>query len=237
MSAVETLDDHWVKPDPLSNPLSIERRFRARRFEHVRSLIEECLQQKERVEIVDLGGTEKYWLIAEDFLREQSGRVAITLVNNEPIDPPKSNIFTSLLGDACDPALFGDRRFDLVHSNSVIEHVGERERMAAFARNVRRMSDRYYVQTPNFWFPLEPHFRVVGFQWLPLPLRAMLMRQFNLGFFPRARTVEEAWNNVREIRLLDRRAVAELFPSAEIRIERVAGLAKSVMAIGRPAAG
>ncbi len=122
-------------------------------------------------------------------------------------------MFKSLHGNACDPDLLAGRRFDLVHSNSVIEHVGDWAAMVAFSRTVHRLSDRHFIQTPNYWFPLEPHFRVVGFQFLPLRLRASLTRHFNLGFFPRAASVEEAWSNVRDIRLLDRSMMATLFPA------------------------
>ena len=225
----------WVKPDPMSNPRSVERRFRTRRFQNVRRLLEAALREKETIEVLDLGGTEAYWAIADDFLAEHRGRVTITLVNNEPIDPPKHAAVRGISGDACSSDLFVGQRFDLVHSNSVIEHVGDESRMQAFADNVRRLSDRYFVQTPNYWFPLEPHFRMVGFQWLPLPARAALMHRFNLGFFPRATSREEAWQNVAEIRLLDAKMMRKLFPEAELIEERVAGLTKSLMAISRTA--
>lgn len=234
MSTLDLKRGTWVKPDPLSDPRSIERRFRSRRFAHVRALIEECLAERGRADILDLGGTEQYWAIGEDYLKALGDKISITLINTEAHPPCRSDQFVNLLGDACDPQLFAGRRFDLVHSNSVIEHVGEKDRMRAFADNVRRLSDRHFVQTPNYWFPIEPHFRVVGFQWLPLTVRAELMRHFNLGFFPKARTPEEAWENVREIRLLDRSAMRELFATSEIKIEKVAGLSKSIMAIGRP---
>ncbi|TFF18668.1 SAM-dependent methyltransferase [Jiella endophytica] len=221
----------WVKPDPMSNPQSLERQFRTRRFRHVRQLLEAALEKQERIEVLDLGGTEAYWSIAADFIAEHQGRISITLLNNEPIDPPKSDVFQAISGDACDGELFAGRSFDVVHSNSVIEHVGEFGRMQAFADNVRRLSDAYFVQTPNYWFPLEPHFRVVGFQWLPVAVRAALMQRYNLGFFPRAQSREEARRNVEEIRLLDARMMKRLFPEATQIEERVAGLTKSIMAL------
>ncbi len=221
----------WVKPDPLSNPNSFERRFRTRRFARLQPLIEAALREKDRIEIIDLGGTERYWEIGSHFLSAHRERITITLVNNETPPAPSDPMFRSVEGDACAGDLFAGRRFDLVHSNSVIEHVGERPRMAAFARTVHRLSDRHFIQTPNYWFPLEPHFRVVGFQYLPVPVRAALMRRFNLGFFPRARTPEEALDNVREIRLLDQRMMRAFFPESQIETERVAGLVKSIMAI------
>ncbi|RFC63165.1 class I SAM-dependent methyltransferase [Fulvimarina endophytica] len=230
-----TLNDpaSWSKPDPMSDPKSLERGFRSKRFAHVRELIEASVARTGRADILDLGGTESYWVIGADYLKSLGDRVSITMVNNEEAPDAVGAQFTNILGDGCAPDLFAGRQFDIVHSNSVIEHVGERDKMKAFADNVRRLGRNYYVQTPNYWFPLEPHFRVVGFQYLPLAVRAGLMRRFNIGFFPRAKTAEEAWDNVREVRLLDRRMMREFFPDADIRMEKVAGLNKSIMAVKR----
>ncbi|MDY8107812.1 class I SAM-dependent methyltransferase [Fulvimarina sp. 2208YS6-2-32] len=231
MQTMSLTDTGWSKPDPMSNPKSLERGFRAKRFAQVRILIDASIEKKGRADILDVGGTEAYWVIGSDYLRELGDKVSITMVNNEEAPPAKGAQFTHLLGDACAPDLFQGRTFDIVHSNSVIEHVGPEDKMQAFADNVRRLGEAYYVQTPNYWFPLEPHFRVIGFQWMPLALRANLMKRFNIGFYPRARTSEEAWSNVRDIRLLDRAMMARFFPDAEIKLEKVAGLNKSIMAV------
>lgn len=223
--------DGWIKPDPFSDPQSHERRFRTKRFALLRPLIEQALSEKHQIEICDLGGTEVYWAIGAEFLAAHAGRITITLVNNEEASAPTTDLFRTVSGDACSPALFAGRTFDLVHSNSVIEHVGERDMMKAFADTVHRLSSRHFIQTPNYWFPLEPHFRFPGFQFLPVKLRAAMMERFNIGFFPRAKTPEEAWRNVRDIRLLTARMMREFFPHSEIAIERVAGLSKSIMAI------
>ena len=89
----------WVKPDPMSNPRSIERQFRTRRFRHVRRLMEAALQEREEIEVLDLGGTESYWAIAEDVFAEHRDRITITLVNNEPSDPPKNPVFRAVSGE------------------------------------------------------------------------------------------------------------------------------------------
>lgn len=216
----------------MASDQSIEFRFRSRRFAYIASIIEEALAVQPSIRILDVGGTEDYWRIGRELLARHRDRISITLVNTEAQSVTDTGLFQTLCADACEPDFLAGERYDLVHSNSVIEHVGDAARMAAFAANIQRLGRRYYVQTPNYWFPLEPHFRVVGFQWLPIAVRAGLMRRFNLGFFPRAKTDAEALSNVVEIRLLTARQMKNLFPRAEQRIERVAGLPKSIMAAG-----
>ena len=119
---------------------------------------------------------------------------------------------------------YADRAFPVAYSNSVIEHV-PRELQQAFADEVRRVADRYFVQTPNRWFPVEPHYQVPLFQFLPRRVRRALNARFTLGFQPKGH-----WE---EITLLSARDLRRLFPDAEIHRERVLGLTKSLMAVRR----
>ena len=69
-------------------------------------------------------------------------------------------------GDAC--ALpFPDRAFDIVYSNAVIEHVGDRERQRLFVAEALRVGRRVFVTTPNRWFPVELHTKLPLVHWLP----------------------------------------------------------------------
>jgi SAM-dependent methyltransferase len=73
---------------------------------------------------------------------------------------------TYVQGDAC--ALpFADGAFDVVFSNAVIEHVGDRERQRAFVREALRVGNRVFLTTPNRWFPIEVHTRLPLVHWLP----------------------------------------------------------------------
>jgi SAM-dependent methyltransferase len=121
---------------------------------------------------------------------------------------------------------FADREFPVAFSNSVIEHVPP-QLQAAFAAEIARVSERYYVQTPNRWFPIEPHYQVPFFQFLPRSLRMRLNARFNLGWQPRGH-----WE---EITLLTAGDLQRLFPDATIHRERVLGLTKSLMAVRGPA--
>ena len=219
-----------AKTDPYQNRKSVEFGFRTRRFQDVQRLIERVLAEKGQAEILDLGGTEKYWLIGEDFIRANRHRLRFTIVNNErqPVEQP--DLFEFRFASATDPRLFAGRQFDLVHSNSVVEHVGVWRDMEMFAANVRRLAPRYYVQTPNYWFAYEPHFRCPGFQYLPESIRVAMLMRFSLGFFPRIEDRGEAEQVVHHHRLLSTRQMRTLFPDASVRHEKVLGLNKSIIA-------
>lgn len=219
------------RPDPYADPTSLEFRFRVKRFELVQALIEKSLSEKGRVRILDIGGTEYYWRIGKDFLAANRGRIRITLLNIDvdPVDDP--GLFDAMVGDGSDPGLLAGETFDLVHSNSVIEHVGDWQHMERFAENTRRLAKYYYVQTPNYWFPYEPHFRFPGFQYLPKSTRVALMMRYKLGFFPRVNDWEEARDVVDHHTLVSVRQVRSLFGDAHVLFEKVAGLNKSIIAM------
>ena len=202
--------------------------FRARRLAKFVSMLDAILAVKERVNLLDIGGNTEYWLDLEPVWRGRA--VDFTLVNLEAerISDPR---FKSLVADCRDLKQFADNSFDIVHSNSVIEHVGRWQDMRAMAREVRRLAPRFFVQTPNFWFPLEPHFRVPFFHWLPEPMRIALVRRRGCGAFPRAETIDDAQRFIEDSILIDARRLAALFPEARIERERVLGLTKSIIAI------
>ena len=217
-----------VTSDPYLNPESLEYRFRQKRYQQVRALIEEIGSKCGRCRILDLGGTETYWSIASGHI--DNPRIRVDLVNLTAQHTTKPN-FRSLVGNACDLGELDDMSYDLVHSNSVIEHVGTWDNMLRLAANVRRLAPAYFVQTPYFWFPIEPHFRFPIFHWLPESLRYRLILARSLGFMSKASSVSDAVRSVQSAVLLDCRQFATLFPDAEIRRERFWGLTKSVMAI------
>jgi hypothetical protein len=126
------------------------------------------------MKVVDLGGVERHWTHAPVRPKE------VVLVNL----PRESNASSMevVVGDACEPpAELYDRRFDLVYSNSVIEHVGGHARQAAFAKAVRALGDHHWVQTPYRYFPIEPHWLFPGFQFLPVRARVLITPIWPLG--------------------------------------------------------
>lgn len=204
--------------------------FRARRIQAFLSIAYAIAEAKgSRCRVVDIGGTSGFWHTWREHIDWQ--RLDVTCLN---LDPNHSrNDFNEVraeYGDATDLSAIADNAFDLAHSNSVIEHIG-RANFAAFAREVRRVAPAYFVQTPNYWFPIEPHAQTAFLHWMPDAISARLLMRRKLGFWPRAATYGEAVKRLRSAELLTRKEMAELFPDAEIVPERVAGLVKSWMAV------
>jgi hypothetical protein len=202
-------------------------RFRRARFQSFLSQLQTLSSGERPIRVLDVGGTVAYW----KGVRELWGtlKLDITIVNVSA-KPFSEAPFTVRRGNACDLREYSDQSFDIVHSNSVIEHVGDWAAMAAMAAEVRRLAPRYFVQTPNFWFPVEPHYRTIGFQWLPEPTRASLLTRRRFGFFGPVQSFDEAMRIVQAQRLLTRRQMVALFPDALIDFERFFGLAKSIIA-------
>jgi hypothetical protein len=217
-----------ITSDPYSNSKSLEFRFRQKRYQQIRALIDEIVLKSGHCRILDVGGTESYWTIASSHI--DNPRIQVELINIEPQRTSRSN-FRSFVGDACELGDLDDMSYDLVHSNSVIEHVGMWDNMLRFASNVRRLAPAYFVQTPYYWFPIEPHFRVPMFHWLPESIRYRLILTRSLGYMRKAISVSDAMRTVQSAALLDSLQYATLFPDAQIMRERFFGLTKSLLAI------
>jgi len=114
---------------------------------------------------------------------------------------------------------FDEHEFDIAYSNSVVEHLPPDAR-AAYARELRRVGRRWFVQTPNRWFPVEPHALLPFVHWLPRPVGRARWR---LGV---------SGDSYDEVRLLDARELRRLFPDATIVRERSGPLTKSLVAVG-----
>lgn len=214
-----------------NNPNSIGSKFRAKRSKILCSLIKKIFQQHGFVNIIDIGGTENYWnIIPQEYLEKH--KVSITLLNLEnATDNTENSLFIHVIGNGCDLTDFEDNSFHIAHSNSVIEHVGDWKRMKLFAKEIQRVSQNYFVQTPNYWFPIEPHCMTPFFQWLPKPMRIWLVSKFQLGHWAKANSIDEAVEITESARLLNKKMFQELFPKTSIISERFLFMTKSFIAI------
>jgi hypothetical protein len=215
-------------PTPERELACYANQFRQRRLKRLLTIIDQIVAERGTCRILDVGGMPNYWQFLEPLWRGRP--LHITLVNLIEVPVPDDR-YLSLTGDARDLHQFADLSFDLVHSNSVIEHVGLWPDKRKMAEEVRRLAPRYFVQTPNFWFPLEPHLRTPFIHWIPYPWRVAIVMHRACGYYPKAKSISEAREILDDVRLLDSTAMELLFPDAVIERERFAGITKSLIAV------
>lgn len=200
--------------------------MRRRRFAFFLSLLDEI---KRPARVLDVGGTPEFWQLMG--LHELND-ISITILNLQA-HPVSAPLFESVAGDARDLGRYADKSFDVVFSNSVIEHLGPHfSDQRLMAKEVERVGQRYFVQTPNRHFPLEPHFLVPGFQFMPVRLRAWMVSTFDVGWYKRIPDRMAARKEVESISLLSKRQLRTLFPKAGIYEEKMLGMTKSFVAFG-----
>jgi|SRR5579859_464790 len=205
-------------------PNSFSNKRRTRRFKRFEAL---AASLPRPLRILDVGGETSFWEH-----RGWAGRkdIEILSLNLAPEEQRHDNI-KPVAGDATDLRQFGDCSFDIVFSNSVIEHLFTFENQRRMASEIQRVGKSFWVQTPNFWFPMEPHFHIPGWQWMPVNMRVAMLRRWRCGWRGPSADPVRARELVREIRLLTRGELRTIFPGATLLPERLFGLVKSWTAI------
>ena len=199
--------------------------MRRRRFAFFLSLLSEV---KRPARILDVGGTPAFWQLMG---LSQLDDVRITILNLQA-HPVTGPLFDSVAGDARD-LRYADRSFDVVFSNSVIEHLGPHfSDQQLMAKEVERVGQRYFIQTPNRYFPLEPHFLIPGFQFMPVWMRTWMVSSFDVGWYKRIPDKTAARREVESVSLLGEKQLRILFPTADIYKEKLLGITKSFVAFG-----
>lgn len=179
---------------------------------------------KEGMTVLDLGGAPIIW--SYPFIPS----LDITILNLpgavEKLTHSQHRI-RYIEGDACHVVGVADKSFDFVFSNSVIEHVGGPERRAAFADEIRRIGNAYWVQTPSIWFPIEAHTGMPLWWFYPEFLKKSVIKRW--------RAKLPSWTEMIEgTTVLKKSELLNLFPGAHMIVERVAGIPKSYTAFKLP---
>ncbi|EPX85748.1 class I SAM-dependent methyltransferase [Salipiger mucosus] len=197
--------------------------FRKKRGARLRQHIRQQSQSLGRkLDILDVGGRPDYWdNVGLDGIRSIVFLNQDEMEFGERIEAAPGVEFSFRIGDARQLSEFPDKSVDLVHSNSVIEHVGCWEDMAAMAREVVRVGGSGWIQTPAWEFPIEPHFH------RPLRPRGSASRVgVRLLSLSRLSWCRQADLQVRRyqldhVNLLARRELEALFPDLQIYTERL----------------
>jgi hypothetical protein len=205
---------------------AFQARFRRRRS---RLLREHC-PDLHRLRVLDLGGSRHFW----EMMPADMVPADLTLLNIE--DDGSAVSHTGRL-DALKVELYDgttipypDGHFDVLICNSVIEHVPPAQR-ARFCGEALRVSKRYFIQTPAYAFPIEPHFVLPAIHWLPRSLgrRLIPFGPWALLSRPTRAKMDSYFDNTH---LLTARDLRALLPGARLVRERLFGLTKSYTAHG-----
>lgn len=121
---------------------------------------------------------------------------------------------------------YSDGAFEVVYSNSLLEHVGQ-ENQSKVAAEIRRVAKHYWVQVPHRNFPIEPHYRAVFFYQLPPRLRRLIATRWT----PLVKKHNHYLAEVDTIHLLDFQEMQTLFPESTILQEKFMGFTKSLIAV------
>ena len=123
---------------------------------------------------------------------------------------------------------FNDGEFDAVFSSAVVEHVGSREQQQQFARELLRVGKRFFVTTPNRWFPVDLHTGLPLIHWMPRSIHQGVLRRIGMDF----------WASTDNLNLLDGDSFLGLFsPAASVELIkfRTAGMTSNLIVHGSPA--
>ncbi len=97
---------------------------------------------------------------------------------------------------------FEDRAFDVAFSSAVLEHVGDREAQQQFIAEMCRVADRFFLTTPNRWFPVELHTFLPLLHWLPKRHHQAVLRKLGKPF----------WASTDNLNLVSAKELVALFP-------------------------
>jgi len=200
------------------NKSSVSAKLREKRF----ALFVETLSVKSSDRILDVGGAEYMW-INTGF----EERVTLLNLRFEKRNP----MFSYICADACNMHMIKDNEFDVVFSNSVIEHVGE-EMQGLFAKEVLRVGKKCWIQTPYKHFPIEPHFVFPFFQYFPKTIQNILALNWPYSHYRiEGMRKEEMLDDLNKLKLLSIDDMKKIFDESQIIYEKYFGVIKSLIAV------
>jgi hypothetical protein len=193
----------------------IFRIWRARWFQ----LFLDTIKPTRQTHILDVGGYPWGWLSFEPCAHSITC-LNVHAVNWETNRSSEHNICVQM-GDGRKMQQINDGGYDVVFSNSVIEHVGDWHDQQAFAREVRRVGKKLWVQTPARECPLEPHYLTAFIHWLPKKAQSRLIRWCSVYGLLQRPSPAEVEQMVDSIRLLTKVEMQALFPDCEVLEEKL----------------
>lgn len=221
---IEKVRSYLLKNANQNNPDSVSDSSRKKRLSFFKEF---CEPIKKPVNILDVGGSDYHWRNSEF---ANNNEYHITLLNTENQNVTDLSNFTYVNKDAGDLSAFKDDEFDVVYSNSLIEHFNTFEKQKKLAKEIIRIGKHYFVQTPNYYFPMEPHFLYPFFQMYSTEKKTKLIMNKDLGWYEKQTDFGKAKELADSIRLLKLEELKKLFPDSDIYFEKYYTLNKSFIA-------
>lgn len=210
---------------PSDNPDSLGAKFRNQRQKDFEDLFFQNFSKNVPIRILDVGGAAYFWDTSN---LPSLPNIEIILLNlrEEKTTHPK---IRSVVGDATNMAEFAENSFDLVFSNSVIEHLYTWENQQKMANEIIRVGKKHFIQTPNRTFPVEAHYAIPFAQYIPQRLLYFFLTKTKLSRLQKW-DPKDAQQYLDEIRLLDLKEMKQLFPDSSMYLEKFMGMVKSISA-------
>jgi SAM-dependent methyltransferase len=178
----------------------------------------ETIQPSSTDILLDIGGYPFNWY-RRGGLVKRVDTLNLTLQPMDHIPDAAPEIYT-LQGDARQLAM-DDQSYDIVFSNSVIEHVGDFQDQIKFAREARRVGKRLWIQTPARSCPIEPHYLGPFIHWFPKSWHVPLARWASIRGLTKSASFEELSDIACNTRLLNKHEFESLFPDCDIVTEKL----------------
>lgn len=135
----------------------------------------------------------------------------------------------AVTGDACELP-WPDNYFDIVYSNAVIEHLGTFEKQKKMANEIKRVGKRWFVTTPNRWYPFEFHMRLPFITWLPNKGYLWIGTVISYNHVKKKYTFSNKRRN--DLRLMTTQELKRCFPCSRIIKQRVTFMAETLIVVG-----
>lgn len=120
---------------------------------------------------------------------------------------------------------FADKTFNIVFCSAVLEHVGDYDQKKSFVAELFRVSERFFIITPNRQFPMEFHTLLPFIHWLPPSVHQPILRALGMEF----------WSRTENLNLLTPRSLRKIIrsaPCAHIKNQFFLGFPSNLIAYG-----
>lgn len=181
-------------------------------------MFHELMAAEPIVKLLDVGGSSGDWF----------GRMAtvkhvdcLNLGDPAPVSAPAGSPEIRILQGDGRNLEYANQSYEVIYSNSVIEHVGDWDDQVKFANEMRRVGRKLWIQTPAFECPLEPHYLGLAIHWLPMSCRWFAARWLTVVGLTNAAGIDGLRSIMSTTRLLTKKEFRQLFPDCELRTERL----------------